>query len=301
MSAPALPVPPALARFLPFGAAALGVGALALMDAFMKSAALGAGAYSATLLRSFVGAAIIAPFWLCARPSWPSRSVMKLHVERGIVSALMALSFFYALTTMPLADAIAISFVAPIVALYFAHVFLGEAIRQSAIFASLLGFCGMLVIVGGQAGLGGAGAAEITPELGSGLAALAFSALLYAYNFVVIRRQSQVAKPVEIATFHSGIGGLVLLSAAPFAFVAPAPATWLAIAAAGALTVIGAMLIAWAYARAQAQALVPIEYTGFLWASVLGWLFFSETVTIPTMIGAAIILSGAWLATRSAE
>ena len=52
-----------------------------------------------------------------------------------------------------------------------------------------------------------------------GLASLFVSAMLYAYNFVVIRKQSQVAGPVEVATFHAGIGGLVQLLAAPFLFV----------------------------------------------------------------------------------
>ena len=55
---------------------------------------------------------------------------------------------------------------------------------------------------------------------------------------------------------------------------------------------------AWAYARAEAQALVPIEYSGFLWASVLGWAFFREPVTLPTIAGTVLIVAGCWLATR---
>ena len=71
---------------LPFAAALMGVGFLSLMDAFMKEAALVAGAYTATLLRAFIGAAIVAPVWLTRGPRIPSRAVMKLHVERGIVA-----------------------------------------------------------------------------------------------------------------------------------------------------------------------------------------------------------------------
>ena len=56
------------------------------------------------------------------------------------------------------------------------------------------------------------------------------------------------------------------------------------------------------YARAETQSLVPIEYTGFLWASLFGWLFFREAVSVPTLIGAALIVAGCWIATRkSAE
>lgn len=292
MSAPAHATP-GLQRLLPFAAAALGVACLSLMDAFMKQAALEGGTYTATVLRSLIGAAIIAPFWLWQRQGWPDRRTMKLHVERGIISAFMALSFFYALTKLPLAEAIAISFIAPLVALYLARVLLGEVISPKAVAASVMGFAGTLVIVWGKIGQG-----DFDEEVASGLAALMFSALLYAYNFVVIRKQSQLAGPVEIATFHSGIGGLVLLCLAPFLGTAPVVSTLPFIAAAGVLTVAGAMGIAWAYARAETQALVPIEYSGFLWASVLGWAFFREPVTLPTVAGTALIVSGCWLATR---
>ncbi|MDJ0979292.1 MAG: DMT family transporter [Erythrobacter sp.] len=293
-------ISPPISRLAPFAAAAVGVGFLSLMDAFMKEAALAAGAYSVTVLRSLIGAAIIAPFWLARREKWPERATMKLHIERGIISAFMALSFFYAITTMPLAEAIAISFIAPIVALFLARALLGEVIRPSAYWASALGFVGTLIIIGGKFGIGQQAANEVSDDYLWGLAAMGFSALLYAYNFIVIRKQSQVAGPVEIATFHSGVGGLVLLLFAPFFWDTPDTAALQSVAAAGVLTVAGAMAIAWAYARAETQALVPIEYSGFLWASLFGWLFFREEVTIPTLIGAALIVTGCWIATRKA-
>lgn len=281
-------------RLLPFVAAAAGVGFLSLMDAFMKEAALATGTYTATVLRSLIAAAIIAPFWLWRRKVWPVKAALKLHIERGIISALMALSFFYALTKLPIAEAIAISFIAPLVALYLARVLLGEEIQAKAIFASILGLVGTFVIIGGKIGQG-----EFDDDTAYGLAALIFSALLYAYNFIVIRKQSQLAGPVEIATFHSGVGGAVLLIAAPFVATPIATAALLPILAASLLTLAGAMAIAWAYARAEAQALVPMEYTGFLWASLFGWLFFREAVTWPTIAGTALIVTGCWIATRN--
>jgi S-adenosylmethionine uptake transporter len=278
---------------MPFMAALAGVAFLSLMDAFMKEAALAAGTYTASLLRSLIGAAIIAPFWIAGGIRWPKWNVMKLHLERGAISAAMALSFFFALTKLPLAEAIAISFVAPLIALYLAKIMLGEEIRREAIFASVLGFGGCLVIVWGRIGQ-----SEFDRDIALGLFALSFSALLYAYNFVLIRKQSQVAGPVEVATFHSGIGGLVHLLAAPWFFVMPTTDTLYGITAAGFLTVGGAMALAWAYARAQAQALVPLEYSGFLWASLFGWLFFREAVTLTTIAGTVLIVAGCLLATR---
>jgi S-adenosylmethionine uptake transporter len=277
---------------LPFLAAFVGVGLLALMDALMKGASLAAGFYTASLLRSLLGAAIIAPVWLLGSGfRWPRWQVMRLHLERGVVSAFMALTWFYALTKLPIAEAIALSFIAPLLALYFAHLLLGEQIKRSAIGASLLGFAGTLVIVWGRIGR-----TEMDADLALGLGSLFFSAVLYAYNFVVIRRQSQLAGPVEVATFHAAIGGLAQLLAAPFLFVLPGAEAMGSIAASAALTVLGSMAIAWAYARAEAQVLVPMEYTGFLWAALFGWLFFREAVTPPTIVGAVLIVIGSWIA-----
>lgn len=278
---------------LPFAAALAGVGFLSLMDAFMKGAALLIGAYTATVLRALIGAALIAPVWLSRGPAMPSRAVWKLHLVRGVVSAFMALTFFFALTRLPLAEAIALSFIAPLIALYLAGVLLGETISRAAISASLLGFAGTLVIVGGRIGKG-----EFDEGAALGVASLFVSALLYAYNFIVIRRQAQVAGPLEIATFHSGIGGLVLLTLAPFLWQPPADAAWLPLLAAGALTVAGSLSIAWAYARAEANVLVPTEYSGFVWASLFGWLFFRENVTLLTLAGTVLIVAGCWLAAR---
>lgn len=283
-------------RLLPFAAAFVAVAALSLMDAVMKGAALAAGVYTATLLRALIGAAMIGPVWAARGFRWPSRPVLMLHLERGVISAFMALSFFYALTKLPIAEAIAISFIAPLIALYLARVLLGEVIQPKAIIASLLGFAGTLVIVGGRLGQ-----EEVSQDVLLGLGSLMFSAMLYAYNFIVIRRQSQVAGPLEVATFHSGVGGFVLLVFAPFFWTTP-DATTLGIITVGAgLTVVASLALTWAYARAEAQALVPIEYTAFLWASILGWAFFREAVTVPTFLGVVLIITGCWIATRSSK
>jgi S-adenosylmethionine uptake transporter len=279
---------------LPFAVALAGVGFLSLMDAFMKGTALLIGAYTATVLRSIIAVSLIAPVWLARGPALPARAVLKLHLTRGIVSAFMALTFFYSLTRLPLAEAIALSFIAPLIALYLARVLLGEVISRNALLASLLGFAGTLVIVGGRIGQG-----KFDDDAALGVAALFVSALLFAYNFIVIRRQAQVAGPLEITVFHSGIGAVVLLTLAPLLWETPSIAALLPLVAAAVLTLAGSLAIAWAYARAEAQALVPTEYSGFVWAALFGWVFFREPVTWPTLAGTALIVTGCWLATRT--
>jgi drug/metabolite transporter (DMT)-like permease len=279
---------------LPFAAALAGVGFLSLMDAFMKDAALLIGAYTATVLRAIIGTALIAPVWLARRPAMPTRAVLKLHLTRGVVSAFMALTFFFSLTRLPLAEAIALSFIAPLIALYLARVLLSEDISRAAVLGSVLGFAGTLVIVGGRIGQG-----KFDEGAALGVAALFVSALLYAYNFIVIRRQAQVAGPLEITTFHSGIGAAVLLTLAPLLWEPPGVAALPQLVAAAMLTLAGSLAIAFAYARAPANVLVPTEYSGFVWAALFGWLFFRENVTVPTLAGTALIVAGCWIAARA--
>ena len=280
-------------HLLPIAVALAGVGFLSLMDAFMKEAALAAGAYSAAFFRSLIGAGIAIPLWLGRGGRWPGRRALRFHVIRGVVSAFMALSFFYAITILPLAETIAISFVAPVISLYLAAIILKEQIHRLAIVAALLGLAGTMVIIGGRIGAetGGEGV-----ELG--LAAILFSAVLYAYNLVLARQQALVAGPLEIASFHSGMGALVLGLAAPWFLTVPGGETFASIAAASVLTVCGAISLAWAYAREEAQVLVPLEYSGFLWAALFGYLFFAEQVTPATLAGTALIVVGCWIAAR---
>ena len=69
--------------------------------------------------------------------------------------------------------------------------------------------------------------------------------------------------------------------------------------AASALAIVSLLLLSWAYARAEAQILIPVEYTGFIWAMLFGWMFFSEPVTLPTLLGTGLIVAGSLIAARA--
>jgi len=42
--------------------------------------------------------------------------------------------------------------------------------------------------------------------------------------------------------------------------------------------------------------LVPLEYSGFLWAALFGWLLFAEALQVPVLMGAVLIVAGCWIA-----
>ena len=280
-------------RLMPLFVTMFGIGLFAAMDAFMKSAALVVGAYSALLLRNAIGFAVVAPLWLSLGGRWPRPHVLRIHLKRGVVVAFMAYTFFYALVRLPLAEAIALSFVAPLIALYLAALLLGETIERRAVVAALLGLAGVVVIIGSKLGT-----QDLDRESVLGLSAMAFSTVLYAWNLVIQREQALVARPAEVATFQNGVVALTLLPLAPLLFVLPQGDTWHDIAAAALLATGAAMALAWAYARAETQVLVPIEYSAFLWAALFGWLFFREALGPGTVAGAVLIVIGCWIAAR---
>lgn len=278
---------------LPFLSVIVGIAAFSLMDAAMKSASIQAGVYSALLLRNVFGASLMVPVWLLAGRPMPSTQGLRVHIQRSAVVSVMAPLFFYGLVRLPLAEAIALSFIAPLIALYFAAVMLGEVIRPTAIAASLLGIAGVVIIAAARFGSGG-----FTAEAISGIAAILISAVLYALNLVLQRRQALLASPIEIAMVQNLFVAMIFLLAAPWLAYWPSDMALRDIASGAVLAVVAVLFLSWGYARAEAQVLVPIEYTGFLWAALFGWLWFGETVGPATIAGAVLIVIGCWIAAR---
>ncbi|MGH6786884.1 MAG: DMT family transporter [Novosphingobium sp.] len=284
---------PADRRSLPFLAAILGIALFSLMDAFMKNASLAVGAYSAMLVRSAFGVVVMLPLWKLAGGAWPARAALRLHALRGTISAGMAITFFWGLIRLPLAEAIALSFIAPLIALYLAAALLGERIEQRAVLASLLGLAGVLVI-----GAGRIGAGRFGPDAAWGIGAILVSAVLYAFNLILQRKQALLAGPREVTLFQMGFTLLILALFAPWFAVLPDARAAGDIFVSALLAAAALMLLSWAYGKAETQALIPIEYTAFVWAALLGWAMFAEAVTGATLAGAGLIVLGCWLAAR---
>ena len=280
---------------IPFAVATLGIALFSAMDAVMKHLVMAIGAYNAIVWRMGAVAVLGALMFAATRSAWPTRAVMRIHIIRGLVSSAMGFLFFWGLGRVPLAQGVALAFIAPLIALYLAAVLLHELIERRAILASLLGLGGVGVIFAGQA------QADLGPQALLGSLAILASACMYAYNIILMRQQALVAGPLEVAFFMSLFTTIGLLPAAPFLAVPPPVDALPAIAAAAVLSFGSLMLLAWAYARAEAQHLAPVEYTAFIWAVLFGWLFFAEGVQPATLIGAAMIVAACLAAATRRE
>ena len=280
-------------HLMPFVAVAAGIGTFSVMDGLMKAASLAVGAYNAMLWRSLVGALIMVPYWLLRGGKWPAKLALRLHAARGLTSAFMATTFFYGLKYLPLAEGMAISFIAPLIALYLAAVMLGESIGRRAIIASLLGLAGVVVIAAARLGQGG-----YDEQAAWGIAAILASAVLYAFNVILQKRQAGLAAPIEVAAFQALTTSLFLLIVSPWLAVVPPSSVMGHITGAALLAAISLMLISWGYGRAETQVLLPLEYSAFIWAAIMGWVMFGEGLSLPTVAGAALIVIGCLIAAR---
>jgi len=274
--------------------AAGGIAMFALMDALMKRASLADGVYPALLARSLIGVAIVLPLWAARGRRWPGAGAMRLHVVRGLLVAAMSLTFFWGLVRLPMAEAIALSFLAPLVALWLAAIHLGERIQPRAILAAVFGLAGVVLIAAFQIGSGPAH----SPDAAWGIAAVLLSSLFYAVSLVVQRRQAQLAEPLEIALSQNVVVSLALLPLAPWLWQTPGTEALIDVAGAAFLASGSLILLAWAYARAEAQVLVPVEYTAFAWSALMGYWWFSERLSLATLAGATLIVFGVWQGTR---
>jgi S-adenosylmethionine uptake transporter len=274
-----------------FAVAVIGIAVFSVMDALMKGLVLAIGVYDALFWRSLAGVATSGAPYLLGSPVRPTRAAMRLHILRGIVSTAMGLMFFWSLGQLPMAQAIALTHIAPLLSLFLAAWLLGEPLRRSTVLASLVALAGVALILIGQ------GRAELGQGAFLGAMAAIGSAICYAWNIVLMRQQALIAGPSEIAFYQSVVVTTVLAVALPWLGTWPS-GQWAAILSAAFLTVASLFLLSWAYARAQASYLAPTEYTAFVWAAILGFVVFGETVSSWTMGGAALIICGCVWAAR---
>ncbi|SFS06149.1 DMT family transporter [Sphingomonas jatrophae] len=303
--------------------ALLGIALFACMDAVMKGQSIALGALAALLWRSVYGLAGTAALFAGQRRRWPPRARIVLHVKRSLAAAASILLFFWGLARTPMAEAVALTFLAPLAAAFLAALLLGERLRPGAIGGSLLALAGVGVMLAAKEQ-----AAETMPPDYRGAAAILIASLLYAYNLVLLRRSAQAADPVEITLFTNlvmlaSFTAVALLAALAakvplpvgddalaevardglawirsLAFRWPVGAGWGWLALAAALQITSSMLLSRAYAHAEAQTLAVTEYSAFLWAALLGWIVYREPLALGTVAGAALIVAGCVLATR---
>ncbi len=217
-----------------------------------------------------------------------------IHAIRGVLLATATLFFFTSLRYLPLADAIAIFFVQPMILTLISAFVLHEHVGWHRRVAVLTGFAGALLII--RPGTDAFLVASLLP-LGA--------AVFFASYLALTRAVANIDHPATMQ-FSSGVSAVIVLSIAllvanqwPGATMAPKVPTlseWFWLAMIGVIAAGGHLLVVMAMNRAPASALAPFGYIEIVAATALGWLFFNDWPDKWTWIGIAIIVaSGAYV------
>jgi S-adenosylmethionine uptake transporter len=264
---------------------ALAVMAGAGMDATIKHLAQSNHVLLVTFGRYVFGALFSAAIWMHAGRPVINAEMWHAHGLRGFVIAGCALTFFWALTVLPLAEAVTLSFIYPLIVPFVARLLLGERIRASSIIAAGIGFAGVLVA------MQGAPAEELSPQHDLGVAAVLASAGLFSLAMVLLRARAQTDGAPIVGLMTSVVPGVILAGPAIVFSAPPNVSDWPGFVLMGALAAAFMYLMARAYAAAEAQQLAPIHYTELVWASMIGYIVFNETSRVQIYMGAGLIIA----------
>jgi S-adenosylmethionine uptake transporter len=285
------PQPPSLARLVLLAVAAEGL--LTLMDALIKLLSARYPTLQIAFLRYLfgLGGALVYAAWV--RPGWPSREAALHNSGRALVIVVMAVSFFYALGKLPLADAVALSFISPVLTALMGAAVLGERLDWRIAVALVAGFGGMLLIVGGSLGT-----TRYDGDALLGAAAVLLSAVGYSINLIMLRHRATRDPLAQIVLFQNLGPAVVLAVPGILVWTATTPFDLALFALIGTLGVVAHTMLAHAFARIEAARLAPIGYLTLVWAAFFGFLFFAEVPGLATVAGAALIVVGTLFSQR---
>ncbi len=232
--------------------------------------------------------------------SWPFIAVMvwwqglgtvrsakvRLHALRAGVQSGSMLLFFTGLATTPLAQVVAIEFASPLMAVALAALLMGEALPLRRVLALLAGVVGLLVAV--RPGM---------IAVGPGPLMIIGSAVFWAGTILIVRHlgrtESSTAQVFYVALFLTPINGLVALTV----WQTPSWADLGIMLLAAGMGTAALWLYGEALRLADLTAVMPLDFTKILWASLFGWVFFAEQPDLLTLAGGLIIFAAALILT----
>ena len=241
--------------------------------------------------RTGLGFVFMAPWLLRTRGQGLKTDKIPHFIGRAIFVSIGTLGYFYALSQIPLADAVAIMFSRPLYGTVFAIVFLGELIGLRRWIALIIGFMGVLVMV--RPGF------EI---FNAGLASVFIASVAGAGSAVFIRFLSRTESPDTITIYYVIFTTPVMLILALFVWQTPTweQLGWLLFM--GLVGTLGQRAMSRGFSAADASIMLPMDYTRLIVAALFGFVLFSEIPSIYTALGGLLIFcSTVYIARREAQ
>ena len=278
---------------VPFLVATAAIMVFTTMDAVVKSLPTTIPTIQVVAMRFAFGIPLVLLALRHMGAGWPSLASWKANAPRGLLSMGSTLLFFTALRRLPFAEALALSYLGPLILALMAAAVLGERLRAGVLLSVLLGLAGVAIIAWDALAQPGALSADLI-----GIAAAFGSAVTYATGNVLLRSQAQRDHATAIVLIQHIVPALI---ATPFALATwstPEPIHWLTFALLALFGVTGHFLLVWAFARAPAGILAVVDYLALPYAALIGFFFFGEIPPTAVWLGAALIVIACLIVTR---
>jgi drug/metabolite transporter (DMT)-like permease len=276
-------------RILPGVALMIGFCAVApMIDISGKLASQAVSIGQITTARFLVQAALMVPVLLLMRQSFGiNGAALVLVVLRAVTSILATFCFVGAVAVMPLADALAIAFVEPLVILLLGAWLFRDVVGPRRIAAATVGFGGSLLVI--QPSLAAFGSVALLP-----LGTAVFFALYMLLTRALSRRMHPVAMQVHTAWIATALCIPFLVAGAALDIAAirptwPEPRIWLYLFGVGVAATVSHMMMTYALKLAPASTLAPLHYLEIVSAVALGYAIFGDFPDATTWAGIAVI------------
>ncbi len=202
------------------------------------------------------------------------------HLMRSVLTLAALVCFFHSFRLLPLADAYAITYAAPLIATALSLPLLGERVDARRWAAVLVGLAGVIVILRPGGGV----------LSGGGMIALAGAALL-AVNVVLLRQLSRTETNAAIVFYFTVVGTLASGVLMPFVWRWPEGTDWAWLIAVGLIGGLGQICITEALRQAPVAVVSPFQYSQLLWGTLFGFVVFDDLPGGAVIVGAAIVVA----------
>lgn len=239
--------------------------------------------FEITFFRALLGAAAMMPWLLRSGFGALRTSRWRLYAFRAVISYTGMVCWFYGLAHLPLADATAIMFTAPLLTIVFLSLLLGERVGHKRWAAILAGFIGAMIIIR-------PGVIELSLATG----ALMWTAVSYGASNAATRALAMTERSNAVVFYM--FATMIPLSIGPAAaeWTTPSWADLPVILAFGALSLASMQCMTRSLAAVSAYVVMPLFYLQLPFVAVLGFIFYGEVSDVWTWIGAIVICASGY-------
>lgn len=242
----------------------------------------------AVFFRSFFAIPVIVIWMLYLgdlRHGWETRNPLG-HFWRGLVGTTAMGLGFAGLGLLPLPEATAIGYAAPLMVVILASMFLGEQVRAFRLGAVALGMVGVMIVLSPRLSVG----TDLTTGETLGAVVVLGSAMCAALAQVFVRKLTQTEGTAAIVLWFSVTASALSLLTIWWGWVWPSPRTAGLLILAGLFGGVGQIFLTSSYRLAEASLIAPFDYTSMLLAIIIAYVFFDEAATWTVLSGAALII-----------